>query len=79
MNIKQIIVDLLDKSIIEIKKEENMNKVKDNVLGPAVDYILKRLYPYIVVTSIIFLLTFFLAIAIFYMVFRTSKPEVTSF
>ena len=79
MNIKQIIVDLLDKSIIEIKKEENMNKVKDNVLGPAVDYILKRLYPYIVVTSIIFLLTFFLAIAIFYMVFRTSKPTVTSF
>jgi len=79
MNIKQIIVDLLDKSIIEIKKEENMNKVKDNVLGPAVDYILKRLYPYIVVISIIFLLTFFLAIAIFYMVFRTSKPDVTPF
>ncbi len=79
MNIKQIIVDLLDKSIIEIKKEENMNKVKDNVLSPAVDYILKRLYPYIVVTSIIFLLTFFLALAIFYMVFRTSKTEVTSF
>tara|TARA_B100000315_G_C14010597_1_gene334321 strand:+ start:241 stop:468 length:228 start_codon:yes stop_codon:yes gene_type:complete len=71
-SIKQFTCDILDKFINEIKKEENMDKIKENVLSPMVEYIFKRLYPYIVVTSIIFILTFVLAVAIFYMVFKTN-------
>ena len=38
----------------EIKKEENVQKIKDNVINPLIDYTFHRLYPYILVTSVIF-------------------------
>tara|TARA_Y100001970_G_C13547198_1_gene515101 strand:+ start:212 stop:439 length:228 start_codon:yes stop_codon:yes gene_type:complete len=71
-SIQQFIGDILDKVVIELNREENMNKIKENVLAPMVEYIFKRLYPYIVATSIIFILTFILAGAIFYMVFKAN-------
>ena len=73
MNIKQITIDILNKFIIEIKKDENMQKIKENICDPAIDYIFQSLYPYLVVTSIIFILTFILAIAIFYMLFKSVR------
>ena len=48
--------ELLEKCIIEIKKQENMDKIHNNVLDPLIDYILQRLYPYIMVTCIMFIL-----------------------
>ena len=39
MNIKQITIDILNKFIIEIKKDENMQKIKENICDPAIDYI----------------------------------------
>ena len=71
-SIKQFTYDILDKVVIELNREENMCKIKENVLSPMVEYIFKRLYPYIVATSIIFILTFILAGAIFYMVFKAN-------
>lgn len=71
-SIQQFVGDILDKVVIELNREENMNKIKENVLAPMVEYIFKRLYPYIVATSIIFILTFILAGAIFYMVFKAN-------
>ena len=71
-SIQEFVGDILDKVVIELNREENMNKIKENVLSPMVEYIFKRLYPYIVATSIIFILTFILAGAIFYMVFKAN-------
>ena len=55
----------------EVKKEENIQKIKDNVINPLIDYTFHRLYPYILVTSVIFFLTFILAVIILYLIIKT--------
>jgi hypothetical protein len=63
--------ELLEKCIIEIKKQENMDKIHINVLDPLIDYILQRLYPYIMVTCIMFLLMLVFLVLVFIMLFRS--------
>jgi hypothetical protein len=64
--------ELLEKCIIEIKKQENMDKLHTNILDPLIDYILQRLYPYIMVTCIMFLLMLVFLILVFIMLFRST-------
>lgn len=63
--------ELSEYFIEEIKKEENVKTLKDNVVNPLIDYTFHRLYPYILVTSIIFFLTFILAVIILYLIIKT--------
>ena len=65
MLLKQLTNELLEKIILEIKKEENMTKIQLNFIDPIIHYTFHRLYPYILISSIIFLLTFLLALSIF--------------
>lgn len=62
--ISKYISELLDKLIIEFKKPENMHKIHINFIDPLVLYTFKRLYPYLIITASIFILTFILAILI---------------
>jgi len=71
-NWKDIGCELLEKCILEVKKEENMGKIQTNVLDPLIDYILERLYPYFLVTSIIFLLILLMIILVFVMLLRST-------
>ena len=64
--------ELAENFIDEIKKEENVDKIKTNVVNPLIDYTFHRLYPYILVTSIIFFLTFILAVIILYLIMKTQ-------
>jgi hypothetical protein len=70
MDIKEICFDLVNLFVAEFMKEENKNKVKENVLDPCITYMVNQFYPYIIATCIIFILTFLLAIAIFFMLVR---------
>lgn len=63
--------ELSEYFIEEIRKEENVNKIKDKVINPLIDYTFHRLYPYILVTSIIFFLTFILAVIILYLIIKS--------
>lgn len=65
MLLKQLTNELLEKIILEIKKEENMTKIQQNFIDPIIHYTFHRLYPYILISSIVFLLTFLLALSIF--------------
>lgn len=62
--ISQASQQIIDKVVNEVKKEENQDKIKYNVIDPCVDYIVNRLYPYMVITGIIFILTFLMALII---------------
>ena len=64
--------ELLEKCIIELKKKENMDKINTNVLDPLIDYMLERLYPYIMVTCMMFILMLIFVILVFIMVFRST-------
>jgi len=62
MDIKKITCDIIDMVIIELKKEENLNKIKKEVLQPMTNYVLEQIYPYLIISVIIFVLTFLIAI-----------------
>jgi hypothetical protein len=64
--------EALDVFITEAKKEKNMGQIKRNIMDPLIDYTFRKLYPYIVITSLLFLLTFILAICILYMLIRKN-------
>ena len=72
MSIKNITTQLIDKIIKEFKKKNNIDKVKQLVIDPLIKYSIERLYPYIITISVIFVLTFILALAIFYIVIKDS-------
>ena len=64
MIVKELTAKLLEKFIEEIKTPENMDKIQNEFLNPLITYTYKRIYPYLVLTIIIFLLTFILALLI---------------
>ena len=73
MIMNKIVDELTQYCLNEFKKEENLNKMKVFVIDPLIEYTFKRLYPYILVTSIIFFLTFILAIVILYLILKSNN------
>jgi hypothetical protein len=64
--------EIVNTFLTEAKKEENMCRIKRTVMDPLIDYTFKKLYPYIVITSILFILIFVLAVSILYTLVRKS-------
>lgn len=60
----------LDFFISELSKEENKERIKRKVIDPIFMYIIDKVYPYVIISSIIFILTFLLALLIFFMIVR---------
>jgi hypothetical protein len=73
MTISQFTKELLDKILVEIKKKDNMNKIEQNLVEPLILYTFKRLYPYILICSLIFITTFLIAVLILLLLIRQSK------
>ena len=59
MTISSFVSDILDKLILEVKKKENINKLEKNLIDPLIHYTFNKLYPYLALISIIFILIFF--------------------
>ena len=70
--LSKITGDILDKIIEEIRKPENMTRIQIGVIDPVIKLSFDKLYPYILVSAIIFLLTFLLAITILLLVIRSQ-------
>jgi len=73
MLLNKLSSELTEYFIEEIKKEDNVEKIKENVINPLIDYTFQRLYPYILITSVIFFLTFILAVIILYVIIKTQS------
>ena len=61
---------LIDQFITEIKKEENKTKIKGEILDPIIQYTVGQIYPYMIMTVAIFILTFLLALIILIVLIR---------
>ena len=72
MIINKISFELANYFVNEIKKDQNVTLLKDEVINPLIDYTFHRLYPYILVTSVIFFLTFLLAVIILYLIIKQT-------
>jgi hypothetical protein len=64
MWIKRISAEFVQTLLQEAQQPQNKDMFQVHILDPIIQYALGRLFPYILVTSIVFLLTFILAIAI---------------
>ncbi len=62
--------EILEKIIFELKKDENQEQLKTYIIDPIICYILDRLYPYIFITSAIFILILLIALSILYLIIK---------
>lgn len=70
--VPKLLKEGFDIIICEGKKEENVEKIKQ-LMDPLIEYMFQKLYPYIVITSIMFVLTFTVALCILYMLIRSTN------
>jgi hypothetical protein len=70
--IEKLTTDILNKFIVEIKKKENLSKIQNNVIDPLIHYTFSQLYPYILGTSIIFILIFILTLLILFFLMKLN-------
>tara|TARA_Y100000389_G_scaffold203006_1_gene250071 strand:+ start:5904 stop:6122 length:219 start_codon:yes stop_codon:yes gene_type:complete len=70
MIVQDIIHELLHHTLDEVKKDNNMSKLRSHLIDPIVQYAFAQLYPYIIVTSILFFFIFILAVAILIFILR---------
>ena len=73
MNIKNFAKTILEKVIIEIEKKNNREKIEKKIIDPLIYYTFKRLYPYILLSSSIFVLTFIFALLILVLLIKELK------
>lgn len=70
--IEKLTKEILEKFITEIKKEDNMTNIQINVIDPLIQHTFSQLYPYILTTSIIFILLFIITLIILFFLLKIS-------
>jgi len=65
--------EIIDICITELSKDDNKKKINTYLIEPSFTYIFDRLYPYIILTSIIFVLILLMAIIIIIILVRNSR------
>jgi len=65
--------EIIDICITEISKDENKKKLNTYLIEPSFTYIFDRLYPYIILTAVIFILILLMAIVIIIILVRNNK------
>jgi hypothetical protein len=65
-----------DKLLTLLRTPENQARLQ-SILDPAVSHIINRVFPYILLSAILFLILFILTIGTFWMVMRTSSHPVS--
>ena len=74
--LEKVTNEIINKILLEIKKEENISKLQINVIDPLIHYTFSQLYPYILATCVIFVLTFLTAIAILIILIFNNKTKL---
>jgi len=64
MEIKTLVADLVTKIITEILIPENSDRIRLEVIDPFIQYIIKQVYPYLIMTCIIFILMFICIVSV---------------
>lgn len=65
--------EIIDICISEVSKDETKKKINTYLIEPSFTYIFDRLYPYIILTFIIFILILLMAIIIIILLLHNNK------
>lgn len=63
----KIIKEIIELSIIEFKKPKNKIKIENEILSPIIEFILEKIKPYILFTSIFLITIILLVLSILYL------------
>lgn len=76
MDLRAILCDLTQKCITEINDcNELKQPIKDNILKPLINYILEQIYPYLIISVCIFVLTLLIAITILVLILKSTNAN----
>ena len=75
MSYNAIITKILDNVVIEVNKEENMDRIKKNVIEPIIHNTMYQLYPYILVFVISMITMFVLVFTILFLNIKLCYKE----
>ncbi len=64
----KLVDEIVDICINELKNEKNRVKVEEEILSPAIDFILEKIKPYVIGTSIFLIIIILLILFILYLV-----------
>lgn len=70
MILNKLSTDFLNNLLIELRKNNNMEKIQLGVIEPLLQYSFSKLYPYILITSIIFFLIFIVGLVILFLLIK---------
>ncbi len=74
MDLREILCDLVNRCVIEINDGDDIKQpIKDKILKPLINYVLEQIYPYLIVSVIIFALTLLVAIIILVLIIKSSS------
>jgi hypothetical protein len=68
--------EIIDLCISEVSKDENKKKINTYLIEPSFTYIFDRIYPYLMLTFIIFILILLMAIIIIILLIHNNKYRV---
>lgn len=66
--IDKITKDFIEKMVIEVKKEDNKKKIKDEILEPILNEFTEKIYPYINVLFFMYSINLLLIIVILFLI-----------
>lgn len=79
MVFNKLVDELIDLLVVELKKDKNRTRVEDELLSPVIDFILEKIKPYVIGTSIFLIIIIFLISLILYLILASGKaaPPLT--
>lgn len=72
MKLSSLTNEIIENIIAEANKPEVKDKIKSYLLEPSICYIIDKLYPYIIVTAIFFILILCLALLLLFISIRSN-------
>jgi hypothetical protein len=73
MDLHEIICDLTQRCITIVNDNDDIKQpIKEKILKPLINYVLEQIYPYLIISVVIFALTLLIAIIILVMLIKSS-------
>ena len=70
VNLGPITSSFFNSCITEAKKEENIDKIKCNVIDPVIDHMVCKLQPYVIGTTLLFVFIIIITILILFLLIK---------
>jgi|688.fasta_scaffold360567_2 hypothetical protein len=73
MDLRNVLCDLVNRCVVEINDGDDIKgPIKEKILKPVINYILEQIYPYLIISVCIFVLTLLVAIIILVLIIKSS-------